>query len=79
MKPNSQISIPHLTLNCSNVKVHSPDIAYAKNMWEEHGKAIATLEENSLLAKHHMLRFTVTKYIWRKLKLLTGHRCGDKD
>ena len=37
-------------------------------------KAIATLDENSLLAKHHMLHSHQID-----LKLLTGHRRGDKD
>ena len=47
---------------------------------KDHAKAIATLDENSLLAKHHMLHSHQTDFESVEIvDLLTGHRRGDKD
>ena len=51
-----------------------------KTRVKEHTKAIATLDENSLLAKHHMLHSHQTDLESVEIvDLLTGHRRGDKD
>ena len=44
---------------------------------KEHAKAIATLDENSLLAKHHMLHSHQIDFT--RVELLTDHQHGDKD
>ena len=51
-----------------------------KTRMKDHAKAIATLDENSLLAKHHMLHSYQTDLESVEIvDLLTGHRRGDKD
>ena len=56
------------------------NIRALKTRMKDHAKAIATLDENSLLAKHHMLHSHQTDLESVEIvDLLTGHRRGDKD
>ena len=62
-----------LCLSWSNIRA-------LKTRMKDHAKAIATLDENSLLAKHHMLHSHQTDLESVEIvDLLTGHRRGDKD
>jgi len=81
LKKRLRKRLPEALFTRSNVKIVTVYVGQSshvlKTRMKEHAKAIATLDKNSLLAKHHMLNGHQIDL--RTLKLSTDHQYGNKD